>query len=84
MSDEHAPGPAHDPAGEHAEAAPDAMTGGHAGGDAHAADHAAHGGHEAMTLGPVDWTAWAVGLVGILAGVVVAICAALSTGAITV
>ncbi len=84
MSDEHAPGPGHDPAGEHAEAAPDATIGGHAGGDAHAADHAGHGGHEAMALGPVDWTAWAVGLVGILAGVVVAICAALSTGAITV
>ncbi len=85
MSDEHAPAPGHDPAGEHdgGHAGPVAA-GAHGAPDPHADDHAAHGGHEAMSLGPVDWTAWAIGVVGVLAGVVVAVCAALSTGAISV
>ena len=85
MSDEHVPSPSHDPAGGHDGGHSDAgSVAGHGDAAAHAADHGAHGGHEAMSLGPVDWTAWGIGVVGVLAGVIVAVCAALSTGAIAV
>ena len=47
------------------------------------ADHvdAAHGDHAqgAAPLGPVDWAAWGAGLLGIMAGLVVAACLFLST-----
>jgi hypothetical protein len=76
MTDHAGPAAGHDPAGTHdsAHTDPDA-SGGHG---AHAA------GHDEMILGPTDWTAWGIGLVAVLAGVIVALCAAISTGAITV
>jgi hypothetical protein len=88
MSDEHAnPDASRDPAVEHHGA-------GAAAGSDHATaaiDHSAppHGtahdaghGHDDMGLGPIDWTAWFVGLVGAAAGVALVVCAALSTGAL--
>ena len=58
----------------HAEAAPAA---------AHAvAAHAdaAYGGHAQGTpLGPIDWAAWGAGVLGIAAGLAVAICLFIST-----
>ena len=76
MTDHADPTAGHDPAGSHDTAH----------GDADAAGaHGAHGaGHDEMVLGPIDWTAWAVGVVAALAGAVVAVCAAISTGAIAV
>ena len=70
-ADRGAPG-AHD--GSHVAAGHAAAgTGGAAGaGDAH--------GHDDMGLGPIDWTAWIVGLAGVAAGAVTAFCFALSTG----
>ena len=57
------------------EAAPAAAT--HA--DAAPAD-AAHGGPAQGTpLGPIDWAAWGAGLLGIAAGLAVAICLFIST-----
>jgi hypothetical protein len=59
----------------------DAMTGPH-GADDHGEDHGhddhAHGDGEA--LGSVDVTAWGAGLLGIAAGLVVAVCMAASAG----
>ncbi len=41
---------------------------------------AAHGDHaQGAPLGPVDWAAWGAGLLGIMAGLVVAACLFLST-----
>lgn len=41
---------------------------------------AAHGDHaQGAPLGPVDWPAWGAGLLGIAAGLVVAVCLYLST-----
>lgn len=40
----------------------------------------AHGGHAQGTpLGPIDWAAWGAGLLGIAAGLAVAICLFIST-----
>ena len=56
----------------------------HAHVDDHGGDHGHDDhGHEADTLGPVDGLAWGAGAVGILLGLVVAACFALSTGAIS-
>jgi hypothetical protein len=47
--------------------------------DAAPAD-AAHGSHAQGTpLGPIDWAAWGAGLLGIAAGLAVAICLFIST-----
>ncbi len=48
---------------------------------AHAAPgaHDPHG-HDEMGLGPIDWTAWIVGLAGVAAGALTALCFALSAG----
>lgn len=54
----------------------------------HTADtHGGHGsgsyaehGHEGMGLGPIDWTMWGAGLLGVAIGVIGAACFALSTG----
>jgi len=48
-------------------------------GEAHGHDDHAHG---AMALGPLDITAWAAGLVGIVLGFVVAAALALGSGSI--
>ena len=42
------------------------------------ADHDEHGDH-AEKLGPIDWRAWGAGLLGVGAGVAVAVCLYLST-----
>ena len=60
----------------------DDLHGAHSG-DAHAdpaeAD-AAHGGHAQGTpLGPIDWAAWGAGLLGVAAGLAVAVCLFIST-----
>ncbi len=54
----------------------------------HEPDDAGHGhaGHEeqgshAAALGPIDWRAWGAGLLGIGAGLVVAICLFAATSA---
>jgi len=53
---------------------------------AHEADDAGHGhgghdehGEHATALGPVDWFAWGAGLLGIGAGLAVAICLYVAT-----
>jgi hypothetical protein len=41
---------------------------------------AAHGGHAQGTpLGPIDWAAWGAGLLGVAAGLAVAVCLFIST-----
>ena len=59
----------------------DAMAGPHGAGD-HGEDHGhddhAHGNGDA--LGPVDLTAWGAGVLGIAAGLVVALCLAVAAG----
>ena len=45
--------------------------------------HAEHG-HGGEALGPIEWSQWAAGLVGVAAGAIVAVAFALSTGYITV
>ncbi len=47
-----------------------------------AEDAAAHDEHEAheAALGPIDVTAWGVGLLGVLIGVITAACFAIATG----
>ena len=50
---------------------PDDADHGHAG-------HDEHGDH-AEKLGPIDWRAWGAGLLGVGAGVAVAVCLYLST-----
>jgi hypothetical protein len=61
--------------------ASDAMVGPHGTGD-HGDDHGhddhAHGGEEA--LGPLDPWAWGAGLIGIGAGLIVAICLVIGAG----
>lgn len=52
-----------------------------------AGDHGDDGGHDdhahaAEALGPIDWAAWTVGVVGVAIGVVIALGFAVSTGAI--
>ncbi len=53
------------------------------GGETHAGGtdaNAGHGGHEhAEPLGPIDWGAWGGGILGVLAGLLVAGCLWLST-----
>lgn len=56
----------HQPAHE-----PDESSHGHAGHD----DHGAH----AAELGPLDWKAWGAGILGVGAGLAVALCLYLST-----
>ncbi|HET7026489.1 MAG TPA: hypothetical protein VFI28_02230 [Candidatus Limnocylindrales bacterium] len=41
-----------------------------------------HEAHEAQPLGPIDTTAWAAGLVGVLLGLAVAICFVFATSGI--
>ena len=59
----------------------DAMVGPH-GADDHGADHGhddhAHG--DADVLGPLDPMAWGAGLLGILGGLVVAVCLSIAAG----
>lgn len=58
----------------------DAMAGAHGAGD-HGDDHGHDDhGHAEVALGPVDTLAWGAGLVGILAGLVVAVVMAMSVG----
>jgi hypothetical protein len=52
---------------------PDDAGHGHAGHDEH--------GEHAAQLGPIDWRAWAAGLLGVWAGLVVAICLFVATTA---
>lgn len=52
---------------------------GHEGGHGHA-EH----GHADEALGPIEWSQWAAGLVGVAAGALVAVAFALSSGYITV
>jgi hypothetical protein len=72
MSDQHAApgahGADHDDAGHD-----DAAHGDATHGDAtHGGDHGSHGdGHDGMGLGPIDWTMWGVGIVGVLSALVV-------------
>lgn len=47
---------------------------------AHHDPHAADDHHDEMGLGPIDWTAWAVGALGVGVGLATAVCFALSTG----
>jgi hypothetical protein len=80
MSDHSAPDPA--PAAHAGKHAADGTIGPHGiddHGDGH--DHDDHG-HAAESLGPVDVAAWAAGAAGIVLGLVVAGCFALSTGLI--
>jgi hypothetical protein len=53
---------------------------------AHETDDASHGhgghddhGEHAAALGPIDWPAWGAGLIGVGAGLVVALCLYLAT-----
>jgi hypothetical protein len=53
---------------------------------AHEPDDAGHGhgghdehGEHAAALGPIDWLAWGAGLLGVGAGLVVALCLYVST-----
>ena len=50
-------------------------------GGAHAVEQATttEHGHESEALGPIDWTAWGAGAVGVLLGLVVAGCLVLTT-----
>ena len=57
----------HSTTAHHADAAPDA---GH---------HDEHG-HAADTLGPIDWTMWGVGVVGVIAALIVVATFVVSTG----
>ena len=59
----------------------DAMTGPHGSGDPggdHGHDDHAHA--DGASLGPVDVTAWGAGVLGIAAGLVVAVCLAVAAG----
>jgi hypothetical protein len=51
-------------------------------GDDHGDDDHAHASEDA-TLGPVDGAAWGAGALGIGVGLLIAVCFALATGAIT-
>lgn len=74
----------HEAAAEAAEemAATDASDAGH-GTAGHEGGHGEHG-HEDEALGPLDWGAWAAGLVGVAAGLLVAAAFVLSTGVLAV
>jgi hypothetical protein len=69
---DHQPATGHAAAGAHDDSH---GTAGHAAADANGAH-----GHDDMSLGPIDWTVWIVGLAGVAAGAVTAFCFALSTG----
>lgn len=72
----------HEAAAEAAEdmAAADAHDAGH-GTAGHEGEHGRdEHGHESEALGPLDWGAWAAGLVGVAAGLLVAAAFVLSTG----
>ena len=47
--------------------------------DAHATGHDEHG-HAADTLGPIDWTMWGVGLVGVISALIVVAGFVVATG----
>jgi hypothetical protein len=55
----------------------DATTANHA--DAHDGGHDEHG-HGGDTLGPIDWTMWGVGVVGVVAGLIVTAGFVVATG----
>jgi hypothetical protein len=58
----------------------DAMVGPHGAGD-HGADHGHDDhAHEGEALGPIDPMAWGAGILGILGGLVIAICLAVAAG----
>ena len=44
-------------------------------------EHDDHG-HADDALGPIDWAQWAVGILGVVIGIVIAVGFALSTGAV--
>jgi hypothetical protein len=48
---------------------------------AHEPDDAGHGEHEehGASLGPIDWLAWGAGILGVGAGLAVAVCFYVST-----
>ncbi len=46
----------------------------------HDAGYHDEGGHAADTLGPIDWTMWMVGVVGVVAALIVVACVVVSTG----
>lgn len=87
VAEGHSAGPGHGggPAGpdQHSHGAPAHDGGAHGPGD-HGADAqgaGGHGGHgDEMTLGPIDMTAWIIGLAGVAIGLIVALSFALSTG----
>lgn len=50
----------------------------------HAQGHEEHGGHDehadhTVPLGPIDWTAWGAGILGVAAGLAVAVCLFVAT-----
>lgn len=38
------------------------------------------GGHDVEQLGPIDWTAWGLGALGVVVGLAIALCFVLATG----
>ena len=60
---------AHDAATEHADG--HSVDAGHGDDDSH--------GHDAMTLGPVDWQMWAVGVVGVVVALIITAAFAVAT-----
>lgn len=65
----------------HAEPPTDVASSGHA--DAgHAADQDDDHGHATVGLGPVDWSAWTAGAVGVAIGLITALCFVLATAGI--
>ncbi len=51
---------------------------GHAHGHEEHAGHDEHGGHD-VALGPIDWAAWGAGILGVGAGLAVAVCLFVAT-----
>jgi hypothetical protein len=49
---------------------------------AHASDDGHHDEHATDALGPIDTVGWAVGLIGVLLGLAVALCFVFATGGI--
>ncbi len=58
--------------------------GAHGAAAAHGTGHDDHGhdghGHEADQLGPIDWTMWSIGILGVIAAAVVTAGFAMATG----